>query len=90
MTDGEEMRAFFDEIRENSISGFQAREFRRGINGKEKGDHMKTYKLICTVTMKTYYVKACNEYDACEKLAEQLGYSIDTIDIFYGYKGEAR
>lgn len=31
MTDGEEIRTFFDEIREDSISGSQAREFRRGI-----------------------------------------------------------
>ena len=36
MTDGEEMRAFFDEIREDSISGSQAREFRCGIKRTEK------------------------------------------------------
>lgn len=46
---------------------------------------MNTYKLICTVTMETYFIKSWSEYSACEKLAEKLGYPIDTIDVFYGY-----
>ena len=46
---------------------------------------MKTYKLICTVTMENYFVKAWSEYSACEQLAERLGYPIDTIDVYSNF-----
>lgn len=49
---------------------------------------MKTFKLICTVTMDTYFVKSWSEYGACEQLARKLGYPIDTIDVFYNYNGK--
>ena len=43
---------------------------------------MITYKLFCTVTMETYYIKANSEREAKQILSRELGYSIDTIDVF--------
>lgn len=51
--------------------------------GFQKGsENMQTYKLFCTVTMKSYTVKADSEREAIEKLARELGYSKNTIDVF--------
>lgn len=43
---------------------------------------MRKFKLFCTVTMETYYVEADTELEAKRKLSRQLGYPINTIDVF--------
>lgn len=43
---------------------------------------MLMFQLFCTVTMETYYRKATSEYDARKNLAIELGYPIDTIEIW--------
>lgn len=43
---------------------------------------MLMFKLFCTVTMETYYRKAASEDEAKRKLATELGYPIDTIEVW--------
>ena len=43
---------------------------------------MITYKLFCTVTMETYYIKANSEREAKQILSRKIGYPINTIDVF--------
>jgi hypothetical protein len=38
--------------------------------------------LFCTVTKETYYRKAVSEYEAKKNLATELGYPIDTIEVW--------
>lgn len=40
------------------------------------------WKLFCTVTMKTYYVKAESSLKARKKLAMELNVPLDCIDIY--------
>lgn len=42
----------------------------------------KMFQLFCTITMETYYRKALSEEEAKENLALELGFPIDTIEIW--------
>ena len=41
-----------------------------------------TWKLFCTVTMKSYEVDADSEYEARKRLANQLNVPLSCIDVY--------
>lgn len=49
---------------------------------KETQKPRKEFDLFCTFTMETYLVPAYSELEAREKLAKELGYPLDAIDVW--------